>query len=183
MKKEDLVALGLTEEQIAEVQKLNGKDIGVEQKKVEKLELERDNFKGQLETAQTALKEFDGVDVKELNTKITNLTNDLATKESDYQTKIAERDFSDAIKAAITSAGGKSDKAIMAMLDIEALKASKNQKADIKTALEACQKDNDYLFGSNEPFKNPIKPTVTPTSGTDPNTAALRAAMGLKPTE
>ena len=34
----------------------------------------------------------------------------------------------------------------MPFLDVEKLKASKNQEADIKTALEAVKKDNAYLF-------------------------------------
>ena len=36
---------------------------------VEKITTARDNYKSQLETAQTALKEFEGVDVKELQGK------------------------------------------------------------------------------------------------------------------
>ena len=39
MKKEDLVALGLSEEQIAEVQRLNGLDIKREQDKLGRLNL------------------------------------------------------------------------------------------------------------------------------------------------
>ena len=52
-------------------------DLGLEKEIVDKimsdiektkarLEAERDNYKEQLETAQNALKEFDGIDVKEL---------------------------------------------------------------------------------------------------------------------
>ena len=66
MKKEDLTALGLTDEQIAEIQRLNGLDIKKEQEKLGKVELERDNYKEQLETAQGALKEFEGIDVDNL---------------------------------------------------------------------------------------------------------------------
>lgn len=40
----------------------NGSDIENTKKK---LEAERDNYKTQLETAQTALKEFEGIDVNE----------------------------------------------------------------------------------------------------------------------
>ena len=34
----------------------------------------------------------------------------------------------------------------MALLDLDALKGSKNQEADIKSALEGLKKDNGYLF-------------------------------------
>ena len=50
---------------------------------VNKITAARDNYKEQFETAQTALKEFDGVDVKELNGKIKTLEETLSTKETD----------------------------------------------------------------------------------------------------
>lgn len=51
---------------------------------VKKITTARDNYKEQLETAQNALKEFDGVDVKDLQGKIETLNNDLKTKETEY---------------------------------------------------------------------------------------------------
>ena len=42
-------------------------------------------------------------------------------------------------------------KAIIANLDIEALKGSKNQEADIKTALEALRESDGYLFDTDAP--------------------------------
>lgn len=183
MKKEDLTALGFTEEQIAEIQKLNGKDIQKEQEKVTKAELDRDNYKGQLDTAQAALKKFEGVDVDQLKGEITKLTTDLQTKETEYQSQLADRDFNTLLDGEITTLGAKNAKAVKALLDIDVLKGSKNQTEDIKKALEAVKTENDYMFGSDEPFKNPVKPTGNPTGGVDPNTASLRAAMGLKPTE
>lgn len=183
MKKEDLTALGLTEEQITEIQKLNGLDIKKEQEKVSKVELERDNYKGQLETAQDALKKFDGVDVEQLKGEITKLNTDLQTKESEYQSKLSDMTFSQSIEAAITAAGGKNAKAVKALLDIDTLKSSKNQEADIKAALEACQKDNSYLFGADEPFNNPVAPTGGGIpKGEDAQMAAMMAAMGIPQT-
>ena len=61
--------------------------------------------------------------------------------------------FDHALEAAITGANGRNAKAIRALLDVDTLKSSKNQEADIKAALEAVQKDNGYLFddGSTPP--------------------------------
>lgn len=181
MKKEDLIALGLTEEQISEIQRLNGLDIKREQDKLTKVELERDNYKEQLETAQDVLKEFEGVDVKELQSRITQLQNDLQSKEAEYQAQLADRDFNTLLDNQLSSFGAKNVKAVKALLDIEALKDSKNQEADIKAAIEACQKENDYLFGATEPINNPVAPTggSLPT-GDDANLAALKAAMGIE---
>lgn len=180
MKKEDLVALGLTDEQIAGVQKLNGVDIEREKEKLSKVELERDNYKNQLETAQESLEKFKDVDVDKLQGEIDKLKVELKNKETEYQNQLAERDFNTLLESQINSFGAKNVKAVKALLDIDTLKESKNQEADIKAAIEECQKENDYLFGATEPINNPVAPTGGGTPpGEDANLAALKAAMGL----
>lgn len=57
--------------------------------------------------------------------------------------------FDASVKEAIRKASGRNEKAIMALLDVDALKASKNQAQDIEAAITALKKDNDYLFRSN----------------------------------
>lgn len=176
MKTEDLTKLGLSAEQIAEIQKLNGLDISAEQKKAEKITAERDNYKSQLETAQTALKDFEGVDVKELKGKIDTLTSDLTAKETEYQNKLADMEFNSKLESLITGSGAKNAKAVKALLDLESLKTSKNQDVDIKTALDTVKTDNGYMFGANEPFANPI----APTSGKSTTLSGVEAAFMAK---
>lgn len=159
MKTEKLKELGLTEDQISEIMKENGKDIASEQKKLQAVELERDNYKGQLETAQAALKEFEGIDVKELQGKVQTLTADLAAKEAEYQGRIADMQFTDLLKGEIQKRGGRNMKAVMGVLDMEALKQSKDQSKDVAEALDAAMESDAYLFGSNEPINNPVKAT------------------------
>ena len=160
MKREFLKELGIeNKEVIDKIMAENGADI---EKTKTKLEGERDNYKGQLETAQTALKEFEGVDVKDLQTKLTTLQNDLVAKETDYQNKLADMEFDTALNSAISSVKAKNAKSVKALLDLETLKSSKNQVDDIKKALEQIKSENDYLFESNEPIKNPVAPTGNP---------------------
>lgn len=147
---------------------------------VEKLTTEKDNYKAQLETAQATLKEFEGVDVKELRGKIQTLTTDLQNKQTEYETKIADMEFNNVLSSAITKSGAKNPKAVMALLDIDNLKASKNQADDISKALEQVKSENDYMFTSDEPIKNPVHNTGNSTitgSGTD----IMRSVMGLPP--
>ena len=138
--------------QIAE----NYKTVAEFDKVKNRLEVERDNYKDSLETAQNALKEFDGVDVKELNGKITQLTSDLAKKDSEYQAKIADMEFNSVLDSAISASGARNSKAVKALLEIEALKGSKNQEYDIKKAIEAVKTENDFLFGADEPINNVV---------------------------
>ena len=88
-------------------------------------------------------------------------------------------EFSAVLDSAISASGAKNSKAVKALLDVDKLRASTNRDADIKSALEACKTDNDYLFASDEPVKNPVAPTGSPNNA-DP-LAAVRAAMGLEP--
>lgn len=145
----------------------------------EKLKAKHDSIESQLNEAKGALKGFEGVDVNALNGKITELTNSLAAKETEYNQKIADMEFDSALESAITASGAKNAKAVRALLDIDVLKASKNRDGDIGAALKQCKTDNEYLFKSNEPIHNPTGPVNTGGSGSDP-LAAVRAAMGLK---
>lgn len=157
LKTEDLQAQGLTQEQINYVMAEHGKEINP-------LKSEKDNLRTQLQTAQTALKSFDGVNVAEYQQKIAKLTKDLADKEAEYLRNIADRDFNDTLKEAISASGARNSKAVMALLDQATLKASKNQKEDIQKALDDVKKENDYLF---QPEK-PVPRVVSVTSGPNP---------------
>lgn len=159
MQRKFLEDLGLEKEIIDKIMDENGSDL---EKAKAKLEAERDNYKSQLETAQNALKEFDGIDVKDLQGKINTLTNDLSEKEKEYQQRIADMEFNSVLDGAISSSGAKNAKAVKALLDLDSLKASKNQADDISRALEAVKTDNDYMFESKEPIKNPVRETNNP---------------------
>lgn len=177
MKKDELLSKGLTEEQIQFVMAENGKDIQREKDKVAAAEAERDKFKEQLTTAQDALKGFEGVDVNELNEKIKALNTQLSDKEKEYQTKLADMEFDSFLTEAIKKSGAKSDKAVKAFLDLEALKTSKNRDSDLSAAIEAVKKENDYLFTSEEPQPTFVKPTNgSPTPG---GMDKIRASLGL----
>ncbi len=156
MKRDDLTAKGLTPEQVEFVMSEYGRELNP-------IIAERDAYKSQLETAQATLKTMEGVDPAALNQKITDLTNQLAGKDTEIANIRAEYAFTDSIKEAIRKAGARSEKAVMAMLDLDVLKASKNQQADITAALEAVKKENDYLF---QPAKKPPF-VVGSTSGID----------------
>lgn len=134
----------------------NYKTVAEFEKVKSRLEVERDNYKDSLDTAQNSLKEFEGVDVKELNGKVAQLTADLAKKDTEYQAKISDMEFDATLDNAISASKAR---------NVKALKASKNQAEDIKTAIENVKKDNDYLFESSEPIKNPVAPTGTPAAG------------------
>lgn len=132
----------------------------VGKRKYDALEIAKKSLETQLQTATENLKKFEGIeDPEKLKGEINRLTGEMDTLKTDYEKQISDMKFSTALEAAISSAGGRNAKAISALLDVEKLKASKDQSADIKAALEACQKDNAYLFGADEPINTPVGPT------------------------
>lgn len=125
---EKLKGLGLSDEQVSAVMEEHGKVFNPMKK-------DRDDAKALLVTAQTELKKYEGVDVADLQGQIDT-----------YKQSISNRDFEDIVKEVLGGAKAKNNKAVMAMMDIETLKASKNQKADIQKAVDAVKKENDYMF-------------------------------------
>lgn len=106
-----------------------------------------------LTATKEALAKFDGVDAEAMTKQIKELNDKIEQTKADYESKIATRDFEDSVKKAITAAKGVNEKAIMALLDIDTLKASKNQQADIEAAVKALTEadDSKMLFGEPAP--------------------------------
>lgn len=100
------------------------------------------------ETAEEALKGLEGIDPAKVKDQLEEANKKVREAQEAAQKQIEERDFNDALKSAITEAKGKNAKAIMALLDLEKLRGSKNQDKDIKTALETVMTNNEYLFES-----------------------------------
>ena len=141
----------LSKEVIDTIMAENGRDIEAAKKPFADYE----SIKEQLQAAKDGLKAFENVDVAQLQGQISTLNSQLADKDKQWQEKLDDMAFQGRIKDAITAAKGKSVKAILGELadQMDTLRQSKNQEADIKAALEAVQKENGYLFddGSTPP--------------------------------
>lgn len=173
----------LTDEQKKAINKAVGenyKTVADWQKQHDKVQ----TLEEQLSSTKEALSKFDGVDADGLNNQIAALKADLEKKDAEYQTQIADRDFNDMLKDSIASVNGRNAKAITALLDVDALKASKNQKEDIANALKALTEaeDSKMLFGESEPVQTgmgaPIG-VVTNKNNSDADYLSLRSAFGL----
>ena len=137
-----------------------------------------DSIKAQLATAQEGLKAFEGLDVKDLQGQVAALQGKLDAQAREHAAQLADLAFDGTLQEAITAARGRNAKAIRALLDVDTLKASKDQTADIQAALEGLKKENGYLFESGEtppPYAFGTGTGGRPGSGMD----AIRAAAGL----
>lgn len=139
MKREDLKAIEvLTEEQINAVMRLHGLDAAAHQATVQGLQ-------AQLATAQQGLAAFDGVDVNDLRSQITNLTNQLSQQAAEFA-------FNGVLRAAAHEAGALDENDAIALLPNRAtLRESKNQAEDVKQAFADLKSRKPYLFQQGAP--------------------------------
>ncbi len=147
MERKFLKELGLEQDVIDKIMAQHGKDIEAHKAAAENAAKDRDAYKGQLDDVSKKLKAFEGVDIEALRGEVDTLKKDLAAKEAEHQSQLADRDFQALLTAGIAEAKGKNPKAIMALLDVETLKASKNQKEDTAAAIKALAESDAYLFG------------------------------------
>ena len=139
MKRDDLRAIeGLTEEQINEIMRLHGQDAATYQATVQGLQ-------AQLATAQQGLAAFEGVDVNDLRSQITNLTNQLNTQAAEYA-------FNNVLRSAAREAGALDEADVIQLLpDRATLRESKNQAEDVKQAFADLKSRKPYLFQQGSP--------------------------------
>lgn len=182
MKTEELREKGLTDEQISFVMAENGKDIGKVQKKLDDMTAELDKEKERANNAEETLKKFEGVDVEAIKTELADWQKKAKDAEADYKQKIADRDFDDALKEAIATAGGLNAKAIKALLDTDTLKASKNQKEDIASSIKALAEaeDSRMLFKATDEKATPHFTSVTKSTSTGGTHATKESIMQIK---
>ena len=175
--------LEVTAEQLAAIDKEvkeNYKTVTDYEKQKDKLSAAEDKVK----TLTESLDKFKDVDADKLSSEIAELKKQLDEKDKSYASQLADRDFDDLVKDAITEAKGRNPKAIKALLDVEALKASKNQKEDVAAALKklAEAEDSKMLFGEDQPAPvgkvGAIGKVTGGTSG-DAFLDSIRAAAGL----
>ena len=127
----------------------NYKTVAEHEKKVNRLTDDLATEKKRADDAVETLKGFEGKDFD----AITRERDEWKRKHDDavasHQREQEEREFNAVLEAAITEAKGRNTKAILANLDVEKLKGSRNQEKDIKAALDALRIESGYLFEDN----------------------------------
>lgn len=126
MKKEELLELGLTEEQIQGVFKLNGQDIN-------SIKSERDNLKSELEVANNKISELG--DYENIKSEVEK-----------YKNEISDLKLNHSIENSLMKSKVKNPKAAKALLDMEILKNSKNFDSDLENQIKSMKESDSYLF-------------------------------------
>ena len=101
----------------------------------------------QLNAANEAIGKFEGLDAEQVKAQIADYRQRAEAAEKDRDEKLAAAAFDAKIDKALSDAKAHNPKLARGALDLEALRASKNQDADIVAAIAGVQKSDAYLFG------------------------------------
>lgn len=156
MNKEDLIAMGLTEEQAKKVMdsldgnyvtKTRFNEVNEENKTLKKSVSDRDK---QLED----LKKSSG-DNEELKKQIETLQQENANQKKAHDAEMTQLRLDNAIDAALTAAGAKNIKAVRALIDTSKVKVGEDDKlTGFDDLLSAVQKSDSYLFTEKQQKQN-----------------------------
>lgn len=105
MKTNELKDLGLNQEQIDAVFKLNGLDVENAKAPIATLTAERDDLKTRLATAEDTLKGFDGKSADEVKAEIAQYKKQAEDAEKNRQTELTQRDQRDWVKGQLDKYG------------------------------------------------------------------------------
>ena len=121
----------------------NAKEVA---KTLSKVESERDDWKERAETAEETLKGFDGIDPANIQTELAEWKKKAEDAEKEFNAKIYDRDFSDALKTALDDVKFSSEaakKSVMADIKEAGLKLK-----DVKSALNGS--DSEAIKAATE---------------------------------
>ena len=79
----------------------------VSKAKYDEADTARNTLRSQLDEAEETLRGFEGVDVKQLQTDLADLTTKMGTQKEEYENQIAQMKFDAILDAAITTLGGR----------------------------------------------------------------------------
>ncbi len=173
MKKEDLMALGLTEEQAKKVMdsldgnfvtKARFNEVNEENKTLKQSISERDN---QLETLKNSVG-----DNETLKKKIADLQKENEEQKTAHKAEMAQLRLDNAVENALMAAGAKNSKAAKSLIDMSKVKLGEDGKlTGFSEQLEAVQKSDSYLFAEKQQNKQNFKGFQPGASGdVKPNT-------------
>ncbi|MCM3618744.1 phage scaffolding protein [Sutcliffiella horikoshii] len=172
MNREELKALGLTDEQIDKVMAAHGKVVNSTKDKADKvegLESQLEDYKTQLADRDTQLDDLSKQvkDNADLTAEIDRLKDENKTATADLQKKLETQAFDFALDKALTGAKVKNSKAIRGLLDMDTIKLDGETLKGLDDQLNGLKESDSYLF---EQETEPTKPTIVnpgnPNGGT-----------------
>lgn len=174
MKTEELLEIGLTEEQANKVLAINGKDIERHKKSAETAKADLTAAQEQLAQRDKDIEELkkSSGDVDSVKQQLADLQAKYTTETEQYQKQIADRDYADAVHRAIADKGVKfsskaAEKAFISDLTANRLSVKDGALDGFEGYLKTQQESDPTAFQSDKPaptFVKPVGPGGPPSS-------------------
>ena len=165
MKKEDLIALGVTEDLAKQIMALHGADMTKAKAEDATKQETINDLKQQLSERDKDLKKIqkDNSDNEDLKNQITDLQTQYKALEKSSDEKVAKLQRDAALDSLLGEFKPKNAKAVKALLDNEKISFSDGQLQGAKEQLEALKGTDAYLFdlGVQQAGYNPAAGNVT----------------------
>ena len=126
------------------------------EKKLGKVETDRDTWKEKAETAETTLKGFEGVDLDTMQKELSDWKKKAEDAENDAQAKLYERDFADALKTefeGIKFSSEAAKRAIMAEVKDAGLKLKDGKILGLNDLITQMKEKDASAFVDDEQIK------------------------------
>lgn len=160
MKREELAALGLTDDQATAVINAYSEALKgyVPKARLDEVIEERNGLRDQVAERDKQIKQLgeSAGDNQALKDQIAQLQADNKKASEEYESNLAQIRLDNAVELALAGAKAKNAKAVRALLDLSKSKVGEDGKVEgLEAQIKAIQKSDAYLFDSGEPAPAP----------------------------
>ena len=170
---EELLNLGLTEEQAKSVFVLRGKELNEDKSALETITQERDSLKSQLQKAEEQvehLKSLENISAEQKDA-IDKLQAEYDKYKNEATAELAQTKKISAINLALKDTNAHNPDRLMKFIDVDAIELDKDGKPQLSAIIDGLKESDPYLFKQEDEKPSPtFLPSGNPqASGTDNN--------------
>ncbi|MDW8668342.1 phage scaffolding protein [Streptococcus suis] len=154
---EELLKLGLTEEQAKDVFALHGKDLNANKSALETITQERDSLKSQLQNREAQLEALkaDANTSAEQKEALDKLQAEYDKYKADAAAELAQTQKINAIHLALKDTTAHNPSTLMKFIDVDAIELDENGTPKLDDILKGLKESDPYLFKADDRKPNP----------------------------
>ncbi|HFI0254909.1 TPA: phage scaffolding protein [Streptococcus suis] len=159
---EELLKLGLTEEQAKEVFALRGKELNADKSALETITQERDSLKNQLQSVEAQLEKMkeDASNSEEAKQALAQLQAEYDKFKDEAAADLAKTQKVNAINLALKDTTAHNPSTLMKFIDVDAVELDDNGKPKLDDIITGLKESDPYLFKADD--TNTPNPTIVP---------------------
>lgn len=157
MKKEDLIKLGLTEEQAEKVVEASAEELKgfIPKSRFDEVNEAKKKLEEELKNRDKQLEELKKIDAEGLKAQIEKLQKENQDAKKQYEVELSQVRLNNAIEMALVAAKAKNIKAVKALLDLSKIKLDGENLIGFKEQVDVLKQADDSKFLFEETQSNP----------------------------